>query len=44
MRPGNPEALEQPYDPARVEARWYSVWEEQRRVPPASPARGSRRS
>jgi valyl-tRNA synthetase len=28
MRPGNPEALEQPYDPARVESRWYSFWEE----------------
>ncbi|HTK32864.1 MAG TPA: valine--tRNA ligase [Candidatus Saccharimonadaceae bacterium] len=28
MRPGNPEALQQPYDPARVEARWYAVWEE----------------
>ena len=27
MRPGNPEALQQPYDPARVESRWYSVWE-----------------
>ena len=28
MRPGNPAALEQAYDPARVEARWYSFWEE----------------
>ena len=28
MRPGNPEALQQPYDPSRVEARWYSFWEE----------------
>ena len=28
MRPGNPEALQQPYDPARVESRWYSFWEE----------------
>ena len=29
MRPGNPAALEQPYDPMRVEARWYSFWEGQ---------------
>jgi valyl-tRNA synthetase len=29
MRPGQPEALEQPYDPARVEARWYLEWEGQ---------------
>src|SRR5262245_56025468 len=28
MRPGNPAALDQPYDPARVESRWYSFWEE----------------
>ena len=28
MRPGNPEALQQPYDPQRVEARWYGFWEE----------------
>src|SRR5712691_247154 len=28
MRPGDPEALQQPYDPARVESRWYPVWEE----------------
>ena len=27
MRPGNPEALQQPYDPARIEPRWYPVWE-----------------
>jgi len=27
MRPGNTAALEQPYDPARVEARWYAYWE-----------------
>ena len=29
MRPGRPEALQQPYDPARVEARWYPEWEAQ---------------
>ena len=29
MRPGNPQALEPPYDPARVEREWYRVWEEQ---------------
>jgi valyl-tRNA synthetase len=29
MRPGQPEALQQPYDPARIEARWYSEWEGQ---------------
>ncbi len=28
MRPGDPEALQQPYDPTRIEARWYTVWEE----------------
>jgi valyl-tRNA synthetase len=27
MRPGRPEALQQPYDPARIEGRWYSEWE-----------------
>jgi len=27
MRPGRPEALQEPYDPTRVEARWYSEWE-----------------
>jgi valyl-tRNA synthetase len=27
MRPGNPEALQQPYQPARIEARWYDFWE-----------------
>ena len=28
MRPGNPEALQQPYDPTRVESRWYPIWQE----------------
>jgi len=28
MRPGNPAALEQPYDPNRVESSWYAFWEE----------------
>src|SRR5437867_6088716 len=28
LRPGNPEALSQPYDPARIESRWYGYWEE----------------
>ncbi len=27
MRPGRPEALAQPYDPNRVEAKWYEHWE-----------------
>jgi valyl-tRNA synthetase len=27
MRPGSPEALQQPYDPTRIESRWYPVWE-----------------
>jgi valyl-tRNA synthetase len=27
MRPGQPEALQQPYDPARIEAHWYREWE-----------------
>src|SRR5688572_18813780 len=29
MRPGNPEALSQPYDPSRIEPRWYAEWERQ---------------
>ncbi|TMQ71183.1 MAG: valine--tRNA ligase [Candidatus Eisenbacteria bacterium] len=29
MLRGQPEALEQPYDPARIEARWYREWETQ---------------
>ena len=28
MHPGDREALERPYDPGRIEARWYGVWEE----------------
>jgi len=28
MRPGNPQILQNPYDPARVEASWYARWEE----------------
>ncbi len=35
MRPGDPAALEQPYDPGRVEARWYAVWEERGVFKPA---------
>src|SRR2546426_7842258 len=28
MHPGNPQTLEQPYDPGRVEGHWYAFWEE----------------
>jgi valyl-tRNA synthetase len=28
LRPGNPETLAKPYDPAQVESRWYAFWEE----------------
>ena len=28
MRPGNPEALQLPYEPARIEPHWYPVWEQ----------------
>ena len=28
MRPGKSEALQQPYDPTRIESRWYSFWEQ----------------
>ena len=28
IHPARPEALGQPYDPGRVESRWYSFWEE----------------
>jgi valyl-tRNA synthetase len=43
LRPGNPEALSQPYDHGRVESRWYSVWEEKgvfqpHEPPPNAPA------
>ena len=38
MRPGNPEALQQPYDPARVESRWYAFWEERGVFRPEGPA------
>ena len=27
MRPAQPDALSQPYDPARIEGRWYAEWE-----------------
>jgi valyl-tRNA synthetase len=27
MRPGDPEALQKPYEPARLETRWYPAWE-----------------
>ncbi len=29
MERGNPDTLQQPYDPGRVEQRWYAVWEEE---------------
>src|SRR5690349_7719929 len=29
MRPGNPEALSQPYDPGRIEPPRYPFWEQQ---------------
>ena len=43
MRPGTPAALEPPYDPARIETRWYPVWEEHgvfrpKEAPPGAPA------
>ena len=28
MRPGNAAALEQPYDPQRVESSWYAYWQD----------------
>ena len=40
MRPGNPEALQHPYDPVRVESRWYSFWEERGVFRPAGAAPG----
>jgi valyl-tRNA synthetase len=41
MRPGNPEALQHPYDPARVEARWYAFWEDRGVFRPAGPSEGA---
>src|SRR5437667_6845821 len=45
MRPGNPETLQQPYQPARVESRWYEFWEShgvfQPRRDPDRPAAGA---
>jgi valyl-tRNA synthetase len=29
MRPGSPETLQHPYDPARIESRWSDAWETQ---------------
>jgi valyl-tRNA synthetase len=37
MRPGDPEALQQPYDPSRVESRWYPVWDQQGVFQPRPP-------
>ena len=42
MRPGNPEALQQTYDPVRIEARWYSEWESRGVFQPRSPSGASR--
>jgi len=42
MRPGGPEALQQPYDPARVESSWYAVWEERGVFAPRPPSGGSK--
>jgi valyl-tRNA synthetase len=36
--PGQPEALQQPYDPARIESRWYAVWEERGVFQPRRPS------
>jgi valyl-tRNA synthetase len=41
LRPGNPETLAKPYDPAQVESRWYSFWEDQGVFRPASPGAGN---
>ena len=41
MRPGNPEALQHPYDPARVESRWYAYWEERGVFQPRGDAEGA---
>ncbi len=41
MRPGNPEALQHPYDPARVESRWYAYWEERGMFQPRGDAEGA---
>jgi valyl-tRNA synthetase len=41
LRPGNPETLAKPYDPAQVESRWYSFWEEHGVFRPASPGSGN---
>jgi len=40
MRPGNPEALQSPYEPSRIEPRWYPVWESQGVFQPRPDASG----
>jgi valyl-tRNA synthetase len=41
MRPGNPEALQQTYDPARIESRWYAEWESRGVFKPRESSSGS---
>src|SRR3989442_12838761 len=40
MRPGNPAALERPYDPNRIEAQWYGFWEQHGVFLPRTPESG----
>ena len=47
MRPGDPQALEHPYDSGRIESRWYAEWERQgvfqpREAPASAPASARR--
>jgi valyl-tRNA synthetase len=44
LHPGDPQALQQPYDPDRIEKRWYGFWEERGVFRPRPPARGGERA
>jgi valyl-tRNA synthetase len=44
IRPGNPEALQQPYDAAAIESRWYPIWEQSGVFQPRPPAGGTPRA
>ena len=44
MERGNPEALQQPYDPGRIEQRWYAFWEERGVFQPRSETRPGERA
>ena len=44
MERGDPQALQQPYDPGRIEQRWYAFWVERGVFRPGSGSRASERA